>query len=186
MRRITILTLVLLVALALGAYADTSGKVSASVFAVVNPNISCGVITSLVDAGTHQTGEFSADIVFRIDANEEAVNIYAEASPLYKGEQVVSPLVTPIPLALSKGIVINPDDAAPFPGYDEGGKANYIGSFGDIAGYPTVLTETIPFESSQAGHFSQNVVLSVTWDQDDPERPQGIYWGKVGLTAFLL
>lgn len=185
MRKVVLLTLVLLVALSLGAYADTNAKVSASVFATVNPNISAGVITSLVDAGTHQTGLFAADIVFRIDANAEAVNMYAEASPLYKGEKIINPEVTPIPLDFAKGIVINPDDAEPFPGYTD--KAEYLGGTpGDIGGYPTVLTKTIPFESSQAGHFSQNVVLTVTWDQNDPERPQGIYWGKVGLTAFLL
>jgi hypothetical protein len=49
-----------------------------------------------------------------------------------------------------------------------------------------VVTETKAYESSQNNHFSQNVNVVVTWNQDDPEKPMGEYSGCVRLTALVL
>ena len=42
------------------------------------------------------------------------------------------------------------------------------------------------FESSQNGHFSQEVAVTCTWNQDDPEKPQGEYSGWVVLAGMVL
>ena len=165
-------------------YADLSGSADADVYVVVNPNVTVGANTPIVNAGTVQTGEFSATINFRIDANKEQVSLFVEASPLYKGDDPTNADVPPIPLNLSKGVDITPANANPLAAGSN--NAQYIGSGDVILDFPTQRTQTIAFESSQNGHFSQDVLVQVWWLQDDPEKPMGEYSGKVRITALLL
>ena len=175
----------LLVAAAMNtSFADTSGCAVADVYVIVDPNITVGANTPIVSAGTVQTGDFSALINFRIDANKESVCIYVEASPLYKGNDPSNNEVLPIPLNLSEGVVIDPANANPFAAGSN--VASYIGAGDPIDGFPTQRTETICFESSQNGHFSQDVLVTVVWNQNDPEKPMGQYSGKVRMCAMLL
>lgn len=164
------------------SFADLSGSATATVMAKVSPNIAIKTVTASVDAGSIQTGDFSADITFRVDANSQFINAYAAASPLYKGADPNS-TVAPIPLALAKGVLIVPTSG------NESGMGDNIAAFTvpgtPIAGFPTQQTETINLESSQNGHFSQNINMKVFWNQADPEKPQGEYTGKVGLYVLL-
>jgi hypothetical protein len=166
------------------AMADLSGSASCHVRVIVDPNVTMGAVASTVDAGSVQTGDFTATCVFRVDANKQIVSFYAEASPLYKGNDPTNSDVAPIPLNLSAGILLQPDN-----GNAMGGLSNVL-SYGTATGvcdgFPTVLTETKAYESSQNNHFSQNVTLVVSWNQDDPEKPMGEYSGCVRLTALLL
>jgi hypothetical protein len=171
-------------AIATYSYADTSAEAIASVYATVNPNVSMSANTAIVNAGTVQTGDFSAVINFRVDANKEQVQLCVEASPLFKGDVVLNPEVPPIPLNLSAGVTIAPASANPVNAGTN--VAVYTGAGNPILGYPSEATECILFESSQAGRFSQDVLVTVTWTQSDPEKPMGQYSGKVRLLAALL
>ena len=55
----------------------------------------------------------------------------------------------------------------------------------DYNGFLGLQTDYIGFESSQPGYFSQNVFVTVAWNQDDPEKPQGQYSGLVTLLATI-
>ncbi|MBL7218523.1 MAG: hypothetical protein ISS69_00275 [Phycisphaerae bacterium] len=165
---------------------DTEGSASAHVFVKVDPNVGVQASTAIVNAGTVQTGDFTATIDFRVDANLQVVTLYAAASPLFKGDDPLGTEVQPIPLNVTAGIEIDPDNANPLGGGSQVAAFLIGGATEDIDGFPGVPTEQITFESSQNNHFSQNVRLTVTWNQDDPEKPTGEYSGKVKLTALLL
>lgn len=165
------------------SFADTNASATASVFATVNPNIGIKPITAIVNAGTVQTGDFSADISFRVDANAQFIQTFASASPLYKGDNPTGTDVAPIPLNLSKGVAIVPTQGNEINSGDN--KAAFTVAGDPIGAYPTMKTETITLESSQNNHFSQDVNMKVWWTQADPEKPQGQYSGKVALYVLL-
>jgi len=169
--------------LALASYADTQGSAVCTVYVNVDPNVAVGARTATVDAGTVQTGDFSATCEFRVDANKQQVALYVCASDLYKGDDPSNTEVAPISLNLSEGVLIDPTNANPLAG---GSKvASYTGPGDVVEGFPTMCTEVIEYESSQNNHFSQSVFVTVTWTQDDPEKPMGEYSGKVKLVALL-
>ena len=159
------------------------GEAVATVLVTVNPNVTVGVIGSVVDAGTIQTGEFEAQIRFRVDANQQQLFIQVEATPLYKGDDPLDNTVEPIPLALSVPVIIAPTDAAPMDGLPNAIPLSVTGS--GIGDFPSMMTASLRFESSQNNHFSQDVFVTVTWDQIDPEQPTGEYSGRVKLIVFL-
>lgn len=171
-----------LLAFAGSAMADTEGMATAFVFVNVNPNVAVGVITPNVDLFTVQTGIFCGEIIFRIDANSEQVCLAVGPTYLYKGCDPTDPTVPPILIALDEGVLIEPTDASPFNGGSN--VADYLFEF-NFNGFIGMQTEFICFESSQPGYFSQDVFVSVWWDQDDPERPQGQYCGYVTLWATI-
>ena len=162
---------------------DTSGDAIAKVIVTVNPNVTVGVNTAIVDAGTIQTGEFSATIDFRVDANQQQICMQVEATPLYKGDDPLENTVDAIPLAIDVPVIIAPTDASPM-----GGAENELllaNSGSGIGDFPSFLTDPLCFESSQNNHFSQDVFVTVTWDQVDPEQPTGEYSGRVRLIVLL-
>ncbi len=165
------------------AFADLESSASSHVWVDVDPNI--GVLsTGMVDLGSVQTGDFAGTIIFRVDANNEDVFLTCGASPLYKGDDPLGTEVTPIDVNLSEGC-----DVVPANGKRMEGLPNNL-SFGTeqeiIDGFPLTKTEQGHFESSQNGHFSQEVTVSVTWMQPDPEKPQGEYSGVVALWGAIL
>lgn len=188
MKKMIALTLGLMAMMGLmfasAALADTTGNATADIVVRVNPNVTVGVLTAIVDAGTVQTGTFTATIRYRIDANVEAVALYVEASPLYKGNDPTNTDVAPIPLNLTAGATIAAANANPINAGTN--VANFINPTALVRNFPAAGTETIVFESSQNGHFSQDVTVAVSWLQDDPEKPQGEYSGVVRLTALIL
>lgn len=163
---------------------DLEGSASAHVYVRVDPNVAVGALTPIVDAGTVQTGEFYATIIFRVDANLQSIYLYAAASPLYKGDDPTGTEVLPIPLNLSAGIEIDPDNANPMEGDSQ--VADYTSDVVDVDGFPATTTEMLCYESSQNNHFSQDVAVTVCWNQIDDEQPTGEYSGKVKLWAVLM
>ncbi len=162
-------------------FADTENSAVAKVYVKVDPNVAIRPLTAIVNAGSVQVGLFSADVLFRVDANKESVQFFAAASPLYKGDDPKNSEVAPIPLA--NGAVIQPTNANPIAGGTN--VAQYVLPT-TIDEFPAQQTEAIIFESSQGGHFSQDVNVKFSWNQSDPEKPMGEYSGKVKLTALLL
>jgi hypothetical protein len=165
------------------ANADELGSASAHVYININPNISMGSV-GLVDGGTLQTGQAAIDILFRIDANTEAVELSAFVSPLFKGNDPAGTEVAPIPVDLGAGVKMDPTAANEIQGGN--GVAPYLGAatnpwIAAEGAFPGFETEALVFESSQDGHFSQDVLVTATWENSDPEKPQGEYSGYVVL-----
>jgi hypothetical protein len=180
--KITLFIAALLLLGAASLHADPTGSAVATVVATVDPNIAVGTITSVVSPPNVQMGDFTAEIVFRVDANTQKVKMSIEATGLYKGA-VVGGEVPPIPLNLLEGALIEPTDATPLGGGDP--IAPYVGDT-MIEEFPAKQTAEITFESGQNNHFSQDVIVTITWNQDDPEKPTGEYTGKVRLTAMVV
>ena len=185
MKRFAILLMIALFVVSVGLTirGDTEGDATATVFVVVDPNVAVTAGTPIVDAGTVQMGQFCATIRFRVDANLQQVSLSVEASDLWKGDDPLGTEVLPIPLDLSAGAVIAPTNAMPLAGGST--TASYTGDT-QIGNFPAKSTELIAFESSQNNHFSQDVFVTVCWNQDDPEKPTGEYSGKVKLNCILL
>ena len=169
---------------------DLSGHASTHVFLQIDPNISMSAAAPEVDGGTLQMGQALVLIDFRIDANTEAVQLSAIVTPLYKGNDPTGVEVLPIPVDLPAGVAIDAVNANEIQGGD--GIAPYLDPTpgavpipdlvdapeGLFPGHPTV---EVIYESSQSGHFSQDLTLAVAYQNDDPEKPQGEYSGYVVL-----
>jgi len=165
------------------AYAEMSGSAQSTVLVTVNPNIAVRANASAVNVGSIQRGMFWADVSFRIDANEEAINMFVEASDLWKGSDPAGTEVAPIPVMSSMAVAITPQYGNEMDAGDNA--ANWEGTGEAIGSFPTSKTETVTFESSQDGHYSQDVSYRIFYNQDDNEKPQGEYGGKVRLTVLL-
>ena len=180
---VILLALALCAGLATATRADTEACASCHVFVTVDPNVGVQPLLSSVDAGSVQTGDFSATCIFRVDANKQEVTFQVEASDLYKANDPTGSEVAPIPLNLSAGVEVKPVN-----GNATGGATNILAYTDETAtcnGFPTLKTVQQEYSSSQNNHFSQDVSVKVTWNQDDPERPTGEYSGCVKLCAFL-
>lgn len=165
------------------AMADTDGHAVAHVFVQVDPNITCGVITPNVDLMTIQTGPFTGQIVFRLDANVERVAIAISTSMLYKGDDPTDPYADPIALLLEDGALVQPTDANPIQGGDP--VLAYTGPW-DYNGFQGSMTEYRQYESSQLGFFSQDIYVTVGWIQPNPELTQGEYSGFVAMWSHVV
>jgi len=188
-RGLTLLSVVLL-SLVVGvgiASADPTSSATAHVYLNIDPNIAVQAIDANVDAGTLQTGDRSVPITFRIDANTEQVSMSALVTKLYKGDDPKNTDVAPIPVNLSAGVVMQPANANPVNGGSN--VATYIGT-GNVTNPKGVfegsLTQQLAFESSQNGHFSQNVEITPTWTNELDEKPTGQYSGYVVLYSAVL
>lgn len=147
-------------------------------FLAADPDISVSPLMSSVDMGSVQTGQIHGYFPFRVDANCQNLYFQASASYLYKGDDPTTPVVPPIMLDLTPGVVVELSAGGPV-----GGEDNVL-EYTDpcyIDAFPGLVTQTTEFESSQPGHFSQNVLLTITWDQNDYEKPMGQYSGRVRL-----
>lgn len=165
-------------------YGDLTSNSVGKVLVIVNPNVKVDIP---VNPGpvNHQTGDVSVTLTFRVDANQQMVSLFVEASDLWKGDDPTNPSgVAPIPLQTNKPAVIQPQYGNPI---NQGtNEASWLGAGAAIGNFLTQLSQTIKFESSQNNHFSQDVSVKVTWNQNDPEKPQGQYGGRVRLTALLM
>jgi hypothetical protein len=163
--------------------ADDTSNATTKVFVTVDPNVAVRADQTIWDLGSVQQGGFSALVTWRVDANSQFVNMQLEASDLYKGDDPTNDEVSPIPLAVS-----TPASVRPANGNETNSGDNLLawdGGPGDVNGYPTQKTEVGTFESSQSGHFSQQVTTTVRYTQNDPEKPQGQYSGVVRLYVLL-
>ncbi|MBN1786864.1 MAG: hypothetical protein JW806_00550 [Sedimentisphaerales bacterium] len=164
------------------ASADLSGEAEAHVFVDVVANVSVGVLTSNVDLGQIQTGSFPANLVFRVDANVEQVKFTVIATDLYKGDDPASLFTIPV---AGDGAVVQPTNANPI----QGGTNLLVWLAGDgslqLNGMSATQSETKAYESGQNQHFSQDVDVTVEYDQIDPELPRGEYSGWVKLVCEI-
>jgi hypothetical protein len=185
MKKLLILTVVLLFVSTMFAAepTPTSARATSSVYIQVAPAIAVSSATPLVDLGSIMSGMFSATLTWRVDANQEAVQFFLEASDLYKGDNPLDGTVAPIALNtfMKAGIIAEAGNEM-----NAGDNQAAWVSVGDnIGSYPTKKTETVSYESSQNGHFSQNITSTIFYIQPNPEQPTGQYSGKVRLTAIL-
>jgi hypothetical protein len=176
---ITILAVVLIAG---SAFADTTATATAHVYVVVDQNIAVTVLTPNVDLFSIQTGEFPGTVRFRIDANTEAVGISVAPTYLYKGDDPTNTAVLPILLASDFGALIEPTNANPIAGGSNEAPYEFTYNYNGFIGLQSIF---IIFESSQPGYFSQDVFVTVYWNQPDEEKPQGEYSGYVTLWAAV-
>lgn len=184
MRATLLASLVALMLISGIAVADPSGDAIAKVYVEVVPNIAVGVVDAVVNLGQVQTGTFGGAITFRIDANTEQVDMWVAATDLFKGDEYSEdPEVSPIAVNTAAGALVKPMN-----GNRVGGAGNTLQYTGatTINGWAANATETGRFESGQNGHFSQDVDVTVKWNQPDDEKPQGEYSGYVMLTALVV
>ena len=159
-----------------------SGEATAHVWVDVVANIAVGVVTPNVDIGQVASGQFPATVIFRIDANMESVLITVVATDLYKGDDPESEWIIPVVTGSGVGATVQPTNANPMQGH-----SNVLIWQGQamINGMNARQSETWAFESSQAGHFSQDVAVTIPYNQADPELPKGEYSGFVRIIAEL-
>ena len=160
------------------AFSDTEDNAIAEMNVTVDPNITVGDNPGDVQMSV-QVGDVSGTFVFQVDANMQYVDIQVGASNLYKADDPNSE-VDPILVNEGAGVDVTPTSG-------EGAILAFNSPTGyEIDGFPAVMTHTGTFESSQNGHFSQPVDVTVTWNQDDPEKPQGDYSGFVQFYCMMV
>ena len=115
-------------------------------------------------------------------SNTNLVTMFVEATALYLGGDTFNPEVDPIPLNESSGVDINPAGSTILEGENP---ARYIGDGDPVDSYPSRKTDAISFESSNAFSFNHSTGVTVTWNQDDPSKPSGQYFGKIRLKCFV-
>ncbi len=163
------------------ALADLRDEATAHVYVEVVANVAVGVETAVVDLGSIQTGQFSGEVVFRVDANQETLDLQAAVTDLWKGDSLDAEAT--IPIYAGAGVLVEPENGNEI---QAGDNVLAFGGTEEINGFPAMNTEIGTFESGQAGHFSQNVYVTFTWDQVDPELPMGEYSGFCLLRAMIL
>ena len=164
-------------------YADTTSTATTQVHVTINPNIAVSATQQVWDLGTYQNGSISATTQWRVDANVEAVQFCLQASDLFKGGDPTNTDVPPIPLDSNSPALISGEHANEINGGDN--RALWVGAGPTVNNFPTKKTESVTYESSQSGHFSQVVTTTVTYNQNDPEKPQGQYSGVIKLLALI-
>ncbi len=191
MKRVLML---ILCALVLGlaftpAHADSVTSGTARVAVNVNPIIA--ITPGGPPTPTVQTGIFTIPVPFTIGANFQTLQFQVEATDLFKADVVgiAGQQVPPIPLvltrtpgvclfALTSGNALN-GDANVIPG-------PFVATGTNLGNFPSYLSGVRTFQSSQAGHFSQDVTLSCFWNQGDSEKPTGQYSGFVRLIGVVV
>ena len=166
------------------ASADRNSSAQSQVYVNVDPNIAIQAGVASVNLGTVQTGLKQGSIDFRIDANTQKISLYVVVSNLYKGDDCTNTTVAPILVAVPPGVIVDPANANPVGGHSR--TLAYTGTSTQATCFASRVTETVTFESSQNNHFSQNVTVRPSWNQDDPEKPVGEYSGFVSLYALVV
>ena len=165
-----------------------TGFAEAHIYVEVVANIAVGVITPNVNVGQIAKGVFKAEITFRIDANVERVNIQITATDLYKGDDPASSWKIPV-LGQDKDEGFGGALVEPTNGNATGGHGNLLRwEAGAVVykGMSARQSEAWDFESGQNAHFSQDVKVTVWYDQNYDELPKGEYSGWVKLVAEIL
>lgn len=178
-----------LLGMTVAAMADTSGTATARVHVKVNPDIAISTITGNVDMGGIQRGLVNGLVDFRVDANQQYVNISVAASPLFKGDDpayAISGAPDAVaPIGVVPSATIHPDNGTE-PATGKSTVAVNLTLPGTSGAYPTLGSTPVTFEAASNGHFSQVVHTAFQWDQSLIEKPAGDYSGIVVFTAALL
>jgi hypothetical protein len=178
-----------LLLIASAAMADTSNSALARIHVKVSPDIAVSTITPNVDMGSVQRGIVTGLVDFRVDANQQYVNLSVAASALFKGDDPVYAFSgaadAVLPINVVPTATIQPDNGTnPATGLAK--VAVPLTITGLSGAYPTLGSAPVTFEAASNGHFSQVVHTAFTWNQDSVEKPAGDYSGVVVITAALL
>ena len=145
--------------------------------------VAAGSIMS-ADLGTINVGTASATVCFQVDANQQDVWLQAVATGLWKGDVMTADgFVIPI--------VVSGEDVGalvePAIGNQIGVPTNRLLWTGadSINGLDALTSVVGHFESGQWGHFSQEVCVTIDYENTNPELPQGEYSGWIKILAGL-
>ena len=163
--------------------ADTQATGVARVLVTVPPSIAVAPIQPLWDLSTVQKGSFSAIITWRVEANVQSIQMMLEASDLYKADDPSNTEIAPVPLDSTRPADILAEHATATNGAGSG--VSWIGPGAPINNFPTMRSDTVIYESSQLGTFSQLVTTRVYYDQQDAIKPMGQYGGRVRITTLI-
>lgn len=177
---------IVLVALVLSssvAFAQ-SNQASANVSVNVLPNIAVSHEGGTVTLNAlNKVGPFSGEIAFRVDANTQQVDLSVLVSNLYKDGVPTS--VSVIPVDLSAGVLVVPATALRQPIGAPNTPLAYGTASTGVGIYQGFATTVGRYGSGVAGHFSEAVAVTPTWDLQ-VETPVGVYGGTVILVATVV
>ncbi len=166
-----------------GALADTFSSSQAHVYVTINSNVSVAILDANKQLSPIQVGTTTADVGFRVQANQQTLTLGVGATDLYKGGDPTNTEVTPLKVDESLGATISPTNANPTDGASN--VARFVSDI-TVNGMHGRRTNDISFESSQNGRFGQDVHVHLGWRQTDPVQPLGEYSGYVVLYTALL
>jgi len=196
MKKITFVAVAMLAVLVFAAptFAQASSFSIIDIFVTISSQISVqpgpelGGANSINLSTPVSQGEFDIVVPFRVDANSQEVFFTVNASNLYKQDDPNSPNF--IPLDATKGVVLTSPtgQAGPLNG---GSTTLPLASGPSVDGFPTLMTPTVEYQSSQAGVFSLEMDVTVWWNTTTnptlgAQLPAGQYSGIVELTAAIL
>ncbi len=164
------------------ARADLESSAVAHVYVNVSENVGVQASTPIVDAGSIQTGDFTATAQFSVQANQEQLQLLVDASDLWKGDDPTNTDVSPIVVKTSEGADVKAANGNPLAGQST--VLPFVGT-DTVNGFPTQKTAVRTYESSQNGIWNQLVTVKVTYNQPDPLKPKGEYSGVIRLTAMM-
>ncbi len=165
--------------------ASLESSAVATVTATIGPMMAIETDTEgplVVDAGQIGEGGVTTTIRFHVSANAPNVRMYVEATAMYRGGDASQSDTPSVPVDLVSGVEIMPLHA--FPAKDGGSSAEFV-AMSDIDGAPAHKSETLAFESDQAGRFDQDVLVTLTWRPDHGRLPAGKYGARVKLTTLM-
>jgi hypothetical protein len=154
-----------------------------NVFVNVAPTCAVAVSKSLVDLGSWGYGTHKATVTFRIDTNVQTVKLQVIATHLYKGDFADSPHKIPV---ADGGAGVQPARGNAVGGGPEG-LGNFLPwmSTTSLNGMDARESKEWPFESGDRGVFSQDVDVTIEYDMNDHELPQGQYSGWIKLICSI-
>ncbi len=130
------------------------------------------------------TGEITSSAEFGVEGNTPRVLMYVEATALYFKGDIANQAVAPIPLQERNGVEIDAQGATV---ENQGGtRVPFVGPGDVVDQYPTKKTGEITFKSSDPYTFIHPVIVTLTWLQENPNKPAGQYKGKIKLTCMAL
>ncbi|HSR11830.1 MAG TPA: hypothetical protein VLS90_10335 [Thermodesulfobacteriota bacterium] len=188
MKRVLILIVtVMMLGLAVQAYADSATTGTARVMVNVDPIIA--ITPGVPPIPTVQFGVFTIPVPFTIGANYQTLRFSVMATDLYKADVVgiTGQQVPPIPLVLTRDCLFQLTSGNAINGLTNVIPAPFARLGSDVINtLPAYTSSSRVFQSSQAGHFSQDVTLSCFWNQNDNEKPKGQYSGFVRLIGVVV
>jgi hypothetical protein len=182
-----LLAILMAVAMVSGpAFADEVDSACAHVFVNILPTVAVSAPVDVLLDAIQATQCLRASLVFQVEANLQTIDMFVTVSNLYKGDDPASEYFIPVkPGHDDKDVKVQPANGSEtFAGGGDNWLA-YTDTPTTLKGYAALETEIGTFESGQSGHFSQDVTVSVSWTQDNPELPVGEYSGWVMLTAMV-
>ena len=189
MRKLLAVTMVMLLVAGTSGAQLTSGDAEARVQVRVNPTISVMPISVDLDLGTVSSGEFTGTVQYVVHTNMQYVELGIVATYLYKADDPGSPHMIPL---TGEGVVIialdDTDGVGANPVGGVNGEVPWIDPLNPISydnGMLALATALQEFESGQAGRFSHDIDVAITWDQSYAELPEGDYSGFVKLLGVI-